>query len=69
MQARKVLITLLGMLMARAISISKKAVESALSGTLMGGNGKGPDAICKFTMFNQTELRDSALSKREGLHM
>ncbi len=69
MPARKVLITLLGMLMARVILTSKKAAESASSRTLMGGNGRGPDEIYRSTMFHRIELRDSALSKREGLHM
>ncbi len=31
--------------------------------------GKDPDMTCKSITFNRTELRDSALSKREGLHM
>ncbi len=69
MPARKVLITLLGILMARVILTSKRAVESASSRALMGGNGRGLDEICRSTMFHQIELRDSALSKREGLHM
>jgi hypothetical protein len=36
---------------------------------LMGGNGRGIGEIYRYTMFLQTELRDSAFSKREGLHM
>jgi hypothetical protein len=47
----------------------KKVAESALSEMLMGGNGKGPDEIYRSTMFLRIELRDSAFSKREGLHM
>jgi hypothetical protein len=54
------------MLMARVILTLKRAAESASSETLMGGNGRGPDEICRFY---QIELRDSTLSKREGLHM
>ncbi len=69
MPVGKVLITLLGMLMAREISTLKKAVEFASSGMVLGGNGKDPDVTYKSITFNRIELRDSALSKREGLHM
>ncbi len=69
MPVGKALITLLGMLMAREISTLKKAVEFASSETVMGGNGKDPDVTYKSITFNRTELRDSAHSKREGLHM
>jgi hypothetical protein len=55
--------------MARAILILKRVAESASSETLMGGNGRGPDEICRSTMFLRIELRDLAFSKREGLHM
>jgi len=53
----------------RAISTLKKVAESALSKMQMGVNGKGLGGICKSFMLLQTKLRDSAFSKREGLHM
>jgi hypothetical protein len=55
--------------MAKAILTLKRVVESALSETLMGDNGRGPEEICSYTTFLRIELRDSAFSKREGSHM
>jgi len=55
--------------MGRAILTLKKVVESALSKMQMGVNGKGLGEICKSFTLLQIELRDSAFSKREGLHM
>jgi hypothetical protein len=69
MPVGKVLIILLGTPMARAILTLKRVTESASSETLMGGNGRGPDEICRSIMFLRIELRDSTFSKREGLHM
>ncbi len=69
MPVGKVLTSLLGMPMARAILTLKKVAESALPEMLMGGNGRGLEEICMSTMFLQIELRDSTFSKREGLHM
>ncbi len=69
MPAGKVLITLLGMPMARAILTLKRVAESASSETLLGGNGKGLEEIYRSTMFLRIDLRDLTFSKREGLHM
>jgi hypothetical protein len=55
--------------MGRAILTLKKVAESALSKMQMGINGKGLGEICRSLTLLLIELRDSALSKREGLHM
>jgi hypothetical protein len=55
--------------MAKAILTLKKVAESALSEMLMGGNGRDLEEICISITLLQIELRDSAFSKREGLHM
>jgi len=65
----RVLTSLLDTLTGRAISTLKKVAECALSKTQMGVNGRGLGGICKSFMLLQTKLRDSAFSKREGLHM
>jgi hypothetical protein len=57
------------MLMGRAILTLKKVAESALSKVPMGVNGKGLGEICRSFTLLRIELRDSAFSKREGLHM
>jgi hypothetical protein len=55
--------------MARAVLTLKKVAEFALSEMLMGGNGKDLEEICRSITLLWIELRDSAFSKREGLHM
>jgi hypothetical protein len=57
------------MLMARETSTLKKGAGSVSYRMLMGNDGKGLVGIYKYTMFLLIELRDSAFSKREGLHM
>jgi hypothetical protein len=53
----------------RAISTLRKVAESALFRMQMGVDGRGLRGICKSFMLLQTKLRDSAYSKKEGLHM
>jgi flagellar motor switch protein FliM len=55
--------------MARAILTLKKVAASALSEMLMGGNGRDLEKIYRSITLLWIELRDSAFSKREGLHM
>jgi hypothetical protein len=57
------------MLMGRAILTLKKVAGSALSKMQMGVNGRGLEEICRSITLLRIELRDSAFSKREGLHM
>jgi hypothetical protein len=57
------------MLMGRAILTLKKVAEFALSKMQMGVNGRGFEEICRSITLLRIELRDSAFSKREGLHM
>jgi hypothetical protein len=51
--------------MERAILISRKAAEVALSKIQMDVNGRGLEEICKSITLLQIKLRDSAFSKRE----
>jgi hypothetical protein len=60
---------LLGLLMGRAILTLKKVAGSALFKMQMGVNGRGLREICRSIALLRIELRDSAFSKREGLHM
>ncbi len=69
MQVGKALTNLSGMLMGRAILTLKKVAGSALSKMQMGVNGRGLEEICRSITLLRIELRDSAFSKREGLHM
>jgi len=55
--------------MGRAILTLKKAAESALFKMQMGVNGRGLEEICRSIALLRIKLRDSAFSKREGLHM
>jgi len=65
----RVLTYLLDTLTGRAISTLRKVAGSALFRMQMDVNGRGLGGICKSFMLLQTKLRDSAFSKREGLHM
>jgi hypothetical protein len=55
--------------MGRGILTLKKVDESALSKMQMGVNGRGLEEICRSITLLRIELRDSAFSKKEGLHM
>jgi hypothetical protein len=57
------------MLMARETSTLKKGAGSVSYRMLMGDDGKGLAGIYRYTMFLLIELRDSAFSKGERLHM
>ncbi len=57
------------MLMGREILILKKVVGFAYSKMRMVDNGRGHEETYRSITLLRTELRDSAFSKREGLHM
>jgi hypothetical protein len=57
------------MLMARATSILRKDAGSVLCRMEMDNNGRGREETYRSTTLLQIELRDSAFSKREELHM
>ncbi len=69
MPVGKALTSLLSMLMARETSTLKKGARYVSYRMLMGDDGKGLAWIYKYIMFLLIELRDSAFSKGERLHM
>ncbi len=69
MPVGKALTSLLSMLMAKETLTLKKGAGYVSYRMLMGNDGKGLAGIYRYTMFLLIELRDSAFSKGERLHM